>query len=308
MRAASALHRSLPAALFAACAIACSASHKAAVSPQEKGSFAFDYVGQSWMRFDAEVAGTKTHLILDTGGGVTVLSKRLCDRIGCVPDGTFTGKRMSGQAITVSMVRVPSIVMAGHRVENARVGVLDMASLLHPELGVEGFAGLDLFRDRPFTLEYGHTRLVLEDDASLAARKKAGSVSKVRVENDGPSTVVYLPLELSPGAPALEMEVDSGSRDLILDERFMMTLGIDPAGNGVRKVEGHDETDQPFVRHFTALPRSLHVPGLAGVGVEAGKTVMFQRIVHDGLVGHDFLSAHTTTFDVPHGEMIFAPL
>lgn len=260
------------------------------------------------MRFDAAVAGTSTHLILDTGGGITVLSKRLCDQVGCVPDGTYTGKRMSGQAITVPMVRVPSITMAGHRVENARVGVLDMASLLHPELGVEGFAGLDLFRDRPFTLEYGHTRLVLEDDASLAARKKRGSVSKVRVEDDGPSTVVYLPLEISSGSPALEMEVDSGSRDLILDERFMKPLGIDPSAPEVKKVEGHDETDHAYTRYFTLLPRPLHLRGLPEVGVPAQKTVMFQRIIHDGLVGHDFLSTHTVTFDVPHGEMVFAPL
>jgi hypothetical protein len=35
--------------------------------------------------------------------------------------------------------------------------------------------------------------------------------------------------------------------------------------------------------------------------------MMFQRIIHDGLVGHDFLNAHSTTFDLAHGAMIFAP-
>ena len=127
------------------------------------------------MRVDATVADkTQTRLILDTGGEITLLSQHLCQQVGCVPDGTYAGKRMSGQEIRVPMARVPSLTIAGHRVSNARVAVLDTTSLLHPELGVEGFAALDLFRDQAFTIDYPAQRVVLENETSLRVRRDAG--------------------------------------------------------------------------------------------------------------------------------------
>jgi hypothetical protein len=290
-------------------ALACSPSNAAKpVTPHAPAPARFDYVGQDWLRFEARVGDTSTRLMLDTGGGVTLLSKKLCEKVGCVPDGTFTGKRMSGQALTIPMARVESIVMAGHAVKNARVAVLDTASLLHPDLGVDGIAGLDLFRDCPFTIDYGSHELVLEDESSLAVRRAAGEVVSVRVENDGPATVVFMPLQLEPNASPLQMEVDNGSRDLILDERFMMTLGIAKDAAGVKQVDGQDETEHGYTRWFTSMPRPARVPGTLRVGVSAGATVMFQKIIHDGLVGHAFLSGHVTTYDLARGQMIFGPL
>ena len=106
--------------------------------------------------------------------------------------------------------------------------------------------------------------------------------------------------------PTLEMEVDSGSRDLILDERFMAVLGVDPAAPNVKRVDGKDETDHEYVRYFATVPRELAVPGTHDVSVPAAATVMFQKIIHDGLVGHAFLSAYTTTYDLAGSTMIFA--
>ncbi|HEX7667837.1 MAG TPA: hypothetical protein VF407_25095, partial [Polyangiaceae bacterium] len=136
--------------------------------------------------------------------------------------------------------------------------------------------------------------------------KAAGTAVKVRVENEGPSTVLYLPLTIDPKSPPIEMEVDTGSHDLVLDERFMSVLGIDPNAASTRKVEGHDETDNPYTRYNAALPRSLPVPTTPNVEATTGSAVVFQKIIHDGLVGHVFLSAHTVTFDVPDAQMIFA--
>jgi hypothetical protein len=300
--------RTLQIAICSLWLMACSATVPSTTpQPQrESRSASFDFVGQSWMRFDATVSDhITTRLILDTGGGVTILSRRLCERALCVPDGTFSGKRMSGQEIHVQMVRVPALVIAGHRLSNVRVAVLDLDSLLHPELGVEGFVALDLFRDQPFTIDYRSRSLVLEDEKSLPARSAAGTAVDVRVMDDGPSTEVYLPVQLLPNLPPLFMEVDSGSRDLILDERFMATLGIAPHGPGVKRVEGHDETEQPYIRYFATLPSAASLVGASGITVPSGSTVMFQKIIHDGLVGHTFLSAHSTTFDVAHRKMIF---
>ncbi len=273
----------------------------------------FDDVGESWIRVNATIGErTATRLMFDTGGGVTLLSRTLCAKVGCVEDGTFTGQRMSGQSLTLPMARVPSITIAGHRVTNARVAVLDTSSLLHPELGVEGFAALDLFRDSAITIDYPGKRLVVESPSTLQERARAGVTTRVRVEHDGPSTVVYLPLTLDETSTAspLEMEVDTGSNNLILDDRFMAPLGIDPAATGVKRVEGTDETGHAYVRTYTTLPRAVRVPsphGAPSVTAPAGSGVMFQRIIHDGLVGQRFLRPSAVTFDLVGGAMIFAP-
>jgi hypothetical protein len=275
-------------------------------------SIPFDLVGQSWIRIPARVSdgrgrGEAIRMMFDTGGGVTLFSKSLCDRVGCVPDGTFTGKRMSGQALTLPMARVPSIDLGGHHLTNARVAVLATTEFLSPELGIQAAGALDLFRDQPFTLDYAASRLVIEDERSLSARRAAGESVHVRVEDDGPSTVVYLPLELAGGGPPLSMEVDTGSLHLILDARQMRAMNIDPAVPTLRRVEGDDQSGAHYVRYYGKLPREATVPGTANVRAPAGTTVMFQTIIHDGLVGHQFLSGHSVTFDLPHAAMIFAP-
>lgn len=46
------------------------------------------------------------------------------------------------------------------------------------------------------------------------------------------------------------MEVESGSLHMILDERYMVPLGIDPESPGVDRKEGRDETGQAYTRRY----------------------------------------------------------
>ncbi len=205
--------------------------------------------------------------MFDTGGGITILSDALCKAMSCVPAGSFTGKRMSGQAITVKLSRIPSITIAGHTARDVRVAVLDTSSLLHPALGVDGGVGLDVLRDAAVTIDYANTNLVVEDAQSLAARKAAGTTVPVQIENDGPSTVVYLPLTIAPTLPPLAIEVDTGSRDLILNERFMTTLGIDKSATKKGRRRRRDRQrvhplflGPPTVAHYTERERGALTP------------------------------------------------
>lgn len=265
----------------------------------------FDYVGQSWMRVPARIGdGAETRMMIDTGMGVTLVTPEACARAGCVREGSWSGQRMSGQTVELTIARVSSITVAGHRVENARVAVFESDDVIHRDLGVEGIAGLDVFRDQPVTFDHPAMRVVLESPASLAARKASGTSVPARVKHDGPSTEIYLPLEIAPGVRA-EMEVDSGSLHMILDDRFMTTLGIDPDGPNIERKDGSDETGAAYVRRYAKLPKAVHVPSEQAIGAPEGTTVMFQKIIHDGLIGQQFLKAHVVTFDLPRGAMIF---
>lgn len=147
--------------------------------------------------------------------------------------------------------------------------------------------------------------MILETPTSLATQAAQGSRVSVRVKHDGPSTEVYLPLELATGTRA-EMEVDSGSLHMILDDRFLDVLGLPAEGAGVERKEGKDETGQPFLRRYAKLPSAVHVAGAEALEIPAETTVMFQKIIHDGLLGQQFLRRHVITFDLAGSAMIFA--
>jgi hypothetical protein len=127
----------------------------------------------------------------------------------------------------------------------------------------------------------------------------------VNVERDGPSVTVFLPLTI-PGGRSISVEVDMGSDVLILDERFADETGARIEGEGVRRVEGTDETGGQFVRTFTRLPGRIHPTGAPQLGQDEPE-VQFQRIIHDGLIGDAFLRRFAVTFDVGAAELVLAP-
>ena len=175
-----------------------------------------------------------------------------------------------------------------------------------PELGaVDGFLSLAFFEATPFTVDYAREAVVVESPAAVDERARNGSVVAVRVERDGPSVDAFMQLGL-PGGSAIEVEIDMGSDSLILDERLAAVVGVDLDHDDMRRVEGRDETDNPYTRSFTRLDGTIHAAGAPSVA-HPDPTVMFQRIIYDGLVGDAFLRRFTVTYDVPGERVIFGP-
>jgi hypothetical protein len=103
----------------------------------------------------------------------------------------------------------------------------------------------------------------------------------------------------------VDVEVDTGSDILILDETLAADAGIDLRAPSVSKADGFDETGHAFARYFTALPGEISLTG-APACRQAKPKVMFQKIIHDGLLGDDFLRNFVTTYDLARSQMIFA--
>jgi hypothetical protein len=250
------------------------------------------------------VNGIERRFVLDSGIGITLLSEELCAEAGCGRSGaTYTGRRMSGQAVKVDLARADSLVFGGLERTEAEVGVLDLS--LPPELAdVGGFLSLAFFDDAPFTVDYPGRAVVRESAESLAGRETAGTQVDVHIERDGPAVTAFAPLVL-PDGRTVSVEIDMGSDALILDERFAGELGVDLEAEGVRRTEGVDETGNNFVRRFTQLEGRIELAGLPQLGHDA-PDVMFQRIIHDGLIGHAFLGRFVVTWDLAAGRLLFA--
>jgi Aspartyl protease len=250
------------------------------------------------------VCGIDARFIFDTGIGLNLISEDLAARVGCWPDGsTFTGRRMSGQAVTVPMGSVGSLQVGASLIRDVPVGIFDMHAMAG--LGeVEGFVSLSFFRTMPVTVDYSAGLLIVEDEASLARRAGAGTSVAVHVGYDGCSTELKLGMIL-PNSKPISVEVDTGSEVLILNERLANDAGIDLQGQGIRKVEARDETGHEFVRYFTELRGDVQVDGAPSIRM-TNPQVMFQEIIYDGLIGDSFLRNFTTTYDLAKSRVIFA--
>ena len=250
------------------------------------------------------VCDVETTFIFDTGIGLSLISEALAAKVGCGPDGsTFTGRRMSGQAVTVPLGTLASLRVGASEMRDVPVGIFDMHAMAG--LGdVEGFISLSCFRALPVTVDYPAGLLIAEDEASLARRAAAGTPVAVQVSHDGCSTDLMLGIDL-PGGRPISVEVDTGSDTLILDERLAADTGIDLHGEGVRRVTSRDETGHEFVRYFTALRGDIKVSGAPSIRM-TDPPVMFQQIIYDGLVGDGFLRNFATTYDLASSRMIFS--
>ena len=239
--------------------------------------------------------GVERRFVLDSGIGLDLVR----DTIGtCSPTGaSFAGRRMSGQEVPVPLAVAPTLSFAGVEHVAAEVGLLDMRGF-PPELDdVDGFLSLAFFAHQPFTVDYA--RRVIRDGVEAG-----GTPVPVHVEVDGPAVTAFMPLTI-PSGREISVEVDMGSDCLILDERFAVETGAPLDGEGVRRVEGFDETGNPYVRTFTRITGTIHPTAAPELGQD-DPDVMFQRIIHDGLLGHAFLRDFSVTWDLPRSQIRLA--
>lgn len=250
--------------------------------------------------------GVEARFALDTGMGMTVVSASLCDRLACAPaHGVFHGRRMSGQEVTVPLARIDSLRLGSLEQRDWEVGVLDLSGFPEQLASLDGFLSLAFFAERPFTVDYPSGHIVLETAETVGARLRQGVAVEVELIRDGPALDAFLPLVL-PGGRAISVEMDMGSDSLILDERFAREVGVDLAAPGLRRIDGTDETGGTFRRTFAALAGSVEPAGAPGV-VQERPQVMFQQIIHDGLVGDSFLRRQSVTYDLPGRRVVFGP-
>jgi Aspartyl protease len=250
---------------------------------------------------DGEV---ETRFVLDTGIGLTLVTEEVGEAIGLTASGSrYTGRRMSGQDLTLPLATVGSLSLGTLTRDQHTVGILD--TRFPEELSeIGGFLSLAFFAETPVTVDYPRGEVVLETEESLAARVTTGTALDVRIRRDGPALDLFLPFTI-PGRGSIEVEVDMGSDSLILAEQLAGDLGVRLDDPTVRRVDGTDEMGHAYTRYFTSIDGAVHPTGAPEL-CQVNPDVMLQRIVYDGLVGDAFLRNFVVTYDVGRARMIFA--
>ncbi|MDX6414796.1 MAG: hypothetical protein QOH23_2206, partial [Gaiellaceae bacterium] len=153
----------------------------------------------------------ETRFILDSGIGLTLVTDRFAERLALEagPE-TFTGRRMSGQAVTLPLATLSALRFDTLEREDVRVGILDTASFPPEVAELDGFLSLAFFDEQPFTVDYAAGVVYVGAPGS-------GAPIDIRIESDGPDVTAFMPLVL-PSGRRIEVEIDMGSDVLILDD------------------------------------------------------------------------------------------
>ncbi|CAF4734270.1 unnamed protein product, partial [Rotaria sp. Silwood1] len=106
-----------------------------------------------------------TDFLLDTGGGMNVVSGKLFQKIKSTAKfhGFETGYRHDGERLDGEVYQIPSLKIDNYKVSDVITG-------MYPPLddyGIDGIISLKFFENKPFTIDFKNKILTLETSNSL---------------------------------------------------------------------------------------------------------------------------------------------
>jgi len=156
-------------------------------------------------------AGRPLTMLLDTGGGATLVTPDVARALGCTPFGRDMGHRMTGEAVEFQRCEALALSAGTWQRRIEPVGVFDINRLLPPELPkLDGVLALDAFEGEVVTLDWAAGTLTAHATADAApALKRTGVPVRIATGDSGRFYSALLPVAASRGG--LWFLLDSGN-------------------------------------------------------------------------------------------------
>ncbi len=237
---------------------------------------------------EVRFAGGEHTMLLDTGGGLTVVTPATAAALGCHPWGRLTGFRMRGDRVDMRRCDRVTLRVEGRVVRVPEAGVWDFGKALPrnaPPLA--GSIALDAFAHRAVTLDLAKRRFIIETRSSLAARLRREHAVAVPMrferEVNGASLVPLLGIDTRKGR--VWMEIDSGSDGVVIANRPLAhALGLEPQDS-----------------------RPQQLTASIGGGLRLRAPARLMNLIIDGDIGEPVLRRWVITVDLAHGRLWLAP-
>jgi hypothetical protein len=233
-----------------------------------------------------QVGGSPATVLLDTAGGLTVLTPGGVGKAGCEPWGRLSGMRMRGDRLDLPRCDSVKLKVADHWITIPEAGVWDFSKLLPKDAPpLDGSVALDAFAGQVITLDLSGGRLIVETPASAKARTAHAIELPMRLAREvgGASLTPLVAIPTAKGK--LWFELDCGSDGgLIVNRAAAAALGLDPAATHGQPVN-------------LALAPQVQLQGSAQV----------QDLVVDGNIGTPILRQWVITMDLAHERLWLSP-
>ena len=212
-------------------------------------------------------------LLLDTGGGMTLVTPAVAARGGCNPVGRDVGHRMSGERVTFERCEAWQVSSGAWHSRVDPIGVFDVNALLPKELpAVDGLLALDAFRGRVLTLDWAAGDLTIHADADANRAARSALELRAATGDNGRFLSVLVPVASPRGR--LWFLLDSGNIRGTLVSRHVVDAKLVTVGE-------HGEA-------------SLAIAGRP----PHATSVIVDDLDIDGALGTDFLLNSTVTLDL----------
>jgi hypothetical protein len=231
------------------------------------------------------VAGDTLDFLMDTGGGVTIVSPAIAAKLGCTPSGRSSGYRLTGERLESKVCRdVPLTVGAGAGGgwrTTVEASVSDIMRFLGPGAPpVHGMISLRTFERQAITLDQAGGTLVVESPRSLERRVRGTTPLRARLATGLQGGQLDLFVGVQAGGSEHWLLWDSGNQAPTLVAPALaeaLGLGAEPGG------------DVPL-----ALASGLSP--LASVRVK-------REMIHDGVLSTWLVRRAVWTVDLARGRM-----
>ena len=233
----------------------------------------------------ATIAGRAGDYLLDTGGGITVITPSLAEAVGCTPWTQITGFRLTGERLTMPRCDNLTFDVGGQSLTSPSAGVFDLQTLLPPDAPhIDGLIALDSLTAQPFTLELKAGRLTFETPDSLAARVSDATEIPIRFHRQAGGISLTTMARVPTPQGDLWMQLDSGSdAPLLVARTSAAPLGLDP-----------DTARQAL--SLTVAP-----------GVVAQADTRVRDMIIDGNIGLPVMKDWIMTFDLANQKLWVRP-
>jgi hypothetical protein len=232
------------------------------------------------------VAGGDTlDFLLDTGGGVTIISPALAAKTGCAPSGLSRGYRMTGERLESPVCRAVALEVGGFRT-TVEASTMDLGPVLGPGAPrVDGMLSLRTFAGQAITLDVSGGQLTVESAASLERRARGMTPLRMRLATglEGGELTAYVAVPAA--GEDLWLEWDSGNAaPTLLTPRSARLLGLPDSARG-------------------GEARLAMAPG-----VEVLAPVAVREIIHDGVLSAGMVARAVWTADLATGRLWAGPV
>jgi hypothetical protein len=225
------------------------------------------------------VGEERLRLLLDTGGGQTLVTPRVAQRLGCTPRGRSVGLRMNGERVEFRCCDAVPVEIGGRPLRASELAIWDVMSVLPKDVPpLDGVLALDRLAGQPFTLDLSGRTLTLESAASLDRRVARARRLEARVATglSGADLTVFVHGVL--GQPGWFL-FDSGNLDMTQVAPHMLPPTASTSA-GLLTLDGLPPAEVP---------------------------TRVRDIIHDGVLAESFLRGWVWTFRLARGEVWAAP-
>ena len=214
-------------------------------------------------------------MLVDTGGGATLVTPQVAARHGCQPYGHDVGYRMTGERVAFQRCDAIELSSGRWRRRIAPVAVFDVNALLPKELPpLDGVLALDAFRGDVVTLDWPAGAVTVHGSADRAAAlARHGVAVRVATGETGRMLSAFVPVAARKGR--LWFLLDSGNLRGTL-------VGSDAVGDGLLERPAADGR------------LTLAIASLPPASMPASVT----DLTIDGALGTSFLMQAPVTLDL----------